>query len=956
LAAAGGEGGGDVPEAELWVELTRAEATALLDLGHGDEAARRAREALSRADALGLHRERAQLLNGLGMLAYSRGDFAEAGRLIRRGIAAAGELGAEGEGLAIHLRQNLGNVLWKVGDEAAARQAYGENLRHAEATHDLWGQLTASNNLGILEASRGDWRAARDDLARVLAMARRLGAREQEAMARLNLAEVEEMQGDWARARRHLDGGLALLAEADDHPLRDALLAQSASLARKRGDGAAAAELAGRALAGAAASGDRDLAAQCELLLGLAAKDREEWESAAGHLDRAAELAAGSGTRQLLARVRTSQADLALRRRDEAGAAASLAEARRLIEGSSDPLAAAKLRVMEARLASLRGDDDAAGPLYAAAVRELEAVAAPYELGRSLYEWGLRTWNPDQAAERLRRALGLFERLGAEAEARRARGALERIEEHGRRGGDRDPVLYEVVKVVNSTLDLSEVLDRTMDLVLEHLRAQRGMIVLHNPLTRELETAVSRNLGRGAARSWDAAAVGADEAGELSESVVRRVIEQREPVVTIDAQLDQRFRGAESIVASHILSILCVPMSIRDRLEGAIYVDHTSTRGLFEDDDVRFLVAFADQAAVAIEKARLYGEQEAARRRLKVENEALKREILSSHHLGTLIGKSRAIRELKNTLERVAQSDSTVLIRGESGTGKGLVARILHNVSARREGPFVQFNCAALPETLVESELFGHEKGAFTGAAGQKPGRFELADGGTIFLDEVGKISRSVQAKLLRVVEDKQFERVGGTKTLTVDVRIVAATNLDLEEAIAANEFREDLYYRLNIIPIVLPPLRERREDVPYLVEHFLAGIGRDLGQPRRELDADVLDLFAQHPWPGNVRELESAIHRALVLSSGERLTRADFAWIALQSGDPGAAAEAAVAGAAVPELAGGGYEEALNRYDRRLIETALESCGGRIRETARLLGIARNTLKAKMERYGLDR
>ena len=189
---------------------------------------------------------------------------------------------------------------------------------------------------------------------------------------------------------------------------------------------------------------------------------------------------------------------------------------------------------------------------------------------------------------------------------------------------------------------------------------------------------------------------------------------------------------------------------------------------------------------MAIEKARLYSEQEAARQRLKEENEALKREILTSHHLGSLIGRSTAISELKHTLERVAQSDSTVLIRGESGTGKGLVARIIHNVSTRREGPFVQFNCAALPETLVESELFGHEKGAFTGAAGQKPGRFELADGGTIFLDEVGKISRAVQAKLLRVVEDKQFERVGGTKTLSVDVRIIAATNLNLEEAIAS--------------------------------------------------------------------------------------------------------------------------------------------------------------------------
>jgi transcriptional regulator with GAF, ATPase, and Fis domain len=474
------------------------------------------------------------------------------------------------------------------------------------------------------------------------------------------------------------------------------------------------------------------------------------------------------------------------------------------------------------------------------------------------------------------------------------------------------------------------------------------MIVLFEPLTRELETAVSRNLH------------GAAEAGALSESVVRRVIDRGEPVVAVDALTDQRFAGAESIVASSIRSILCVPLTIRGRRAGAIYVDHTRSQHLFQQRDVDFLVAFADHSAVAIEKARLYGQQEAARQLLEEENESLKQEILSSHHLGSLIGKSRAIEELKRMLERVAQSDSTVLIRGESGTGKGLVARIIHSVSPRRGGPFVHFNCAALPESLVESELFGHEKGAFTGAGQLKPGRFELGDGGTIFLDEVGKISRSVQAKLLRVVEEKAFERVGGTKTLSVDTRIIAATNLDLEEAIARNEFREDLYYRLNIIPLVLPPLRERREDLPYLVNHFLDRMSRDLGQPRRHVEPEVLELFAASLWPGNVRELESTLHRALVLSTAEPLSPADFSWIALQSGDPAAVAEAAAAEAAVaetlvPDLAEGGYEEALARYDRRLIEAALERAGGRLRETARRLGIARNTLKAKIERYGIE-
>ncbi|HEX2254673.1 MAG TPA: sigma 54-interacting transcriptional regulator, partial [Thermoanaerobaculia bacterium] len=952
-AALGDAGPGPGTAAKLDLDLLRAEAGALLDLGRGDEALETARRALARARALGAERQRAGLLNGVGMLYFSRGDWRRAGRFVRRGLHLAEALGAAGEDLAIALRHNLGNVAWKTGDYAAAQAAYRENLRHCEAIRDLWGQLKALNNLGILEASRGEWRAAREPLSRALAMARRLRAREHEALLRLNLGEVEELLGHWRDARRHLERGLALAASG--HPTHNALLAQLASLARRRGDGPGAEEQARRALAGAEETGDQDLAAQCHHLLGMTAKDRDQASLAATHLTRAAELADAAGTRQALVRVLISRADLELRRGDRQAAADAVERARAELAALPDRFAEAKLLSVEARLASHGDDDERAGRLFAEGVRRLEELATPYEYGRSLYEWGLRTWNPDLAADRLRRALAAFEELGAEAEAKRTRGVLERIRENLRHGGagGTHPVLYEVIKVVNSSLDLSEVLDRTMDLVLEHLRAERGMVVLADPLTRELTVAVSRNLGRpgGGADRDDAE----QEAGELSATVVRRVLDAGEPVIAVDAQTDQRFEGSPSIVASSIRSILCVPMRIRDRMAGAIYVDHTRSRDLFTAADSDFLVAFADQAAITIEKARLYGEKEAARQRLKQENDELRREILSSHHLGELIGRSRPIVEFKRMVERVATSDSTVLIRGESGTGKGLVGRIIHSVSPRREGPFVQFNCAALSETLVESELFGHEKGAFTGAAAMKPGRFEMADGGTIFLDEIGKVSRSVQAKLLRVVEDKQFERVGGTRTLSVDVRIIAATNLDLEAAIRREEFREDLYYRLNVIPLVLPPLRERREDIPYLVQHFLAEISRDMGLPPREIEPDALDLFAAYSWPGNVRELESAIHRALVLSPHERLDRHDFAWIALGCDDPGAAAEAAVAGAVVPELAQGGYEQALAGYDRRLIEAALARSGGRIRETARMLGIARNTLKAKMKRYSIE-
>ena len=672
-------------------------------------------------------------------------------------------------------------------------------------------------------------------------------------------------------------------------------------------------------------------------------KERENWAAAAAHLEAAVELAREADTREAFARLHHALADLALRRGSAPAAAEHAAAAGRWAEQLADRLELGKVAVLEGRLAAERGELEIAEQKFAAGTQILEQIPAPYEYARGVYEWALRTRDPGLADDRLARALATFENLGAAADVERVRGAIEQVRERRREERERrsTPGLYEVGRVINSTLDLNEVLARTLDIVIERLRAERGMIVFNDQLTGDIEVVAARNLGADAP----------EEGRRLSESVVRRVIEQREPVIAVDAQNDPRFAGAASIVASHIVSILCVPLAIRDRLVGAIYVDHRRSRQLFGERDREFLVAFADLAAGAIENARLYGEIQTAREKLKAENESLRREMLSNRHLSALVGKSRAVVELKIMLERVAQSPSTVLIRGESGTGKGLVARLLHSASPRRAGPFIQFNCAALPETLVESELFGHEKGAFTGAAGMKPGRFELANGGTIFIDEIGKVSRAVQSKLLRVVEDKEFERVGGTRTLRVDARIVTATNLNLEEAITRGEFREDLYYRLNIIPMVLPPLRERREDIPYLVQHFLQKISRDLGMDPKELGPGVLELFQAHRWPGNVRELEAAIHRALVLGQGDVLGRADFAWMA---GDTPAPAAERSGTATVARAAEGSYEDRLAALDRQLLAEALEQADGRIREAARALGIARNTLKAKMKKYGL--
>ncbi|ATB45665.1 sigma-54-dependent transcriptional regulator [Corallococcus macrosporus] len=314
---------------------------------------------------------------------------------------------------------------------------------------------------------------------------------------------------------------------------------------------------------------------------------------------------------------------------------------------------------------------------------------------------------------------------------------------------------------------------------------------------------------------------------------------------------------------------------------------------------------------------------------------------------GNLVGDSEPMQRLVSNVLKVAQSDATVLVRGESGTGKELVARMLHQRSPRRDGPFVVVHCAALAETLLESELFGHERGAFTGAVKRKLGRFELADGGTLFLDEIGEVPASVQTKLLRVLQEKEIQRVGGEDTLKVDVRVVSATHRDLQAEVKAGRFREDLYYRLHIVPLTLPPLRERPEDIPVLARHFVAKHAVRVNRRVTGLDDSALRALARHAWPGNVRELENVIEQALVFAEGERLTDLDLPSHLTATGT-------SRLDAGLPVLQGDRpLPDILEDLERQLIARAYEKAGGVKTETARLLGIKTSALYYKLEKYG---
>jgi len=322
----------------------------------------------------------------------------------------------------------------------------------------------------------------------------------------------------------------------------------------------------------------------------------------------------------------------------------------------------------------------------------------------------------------------------------------------------------------------------------------------------------------------------------------------------------------------------------------------------------------------------------------------LRGELGERYGLSRIVGSSASMRRVYDQIEKVLESDITVFISGESGTGKELVAKAIHYGSLRSDGPFVDVNCAAIPEGLQESELFGHEKGAFTGAHATHPGKFEQAAGGSILLDEVGEMSPSAQARLLRVLQERCLQRVGGTKTIELDVRVISASNRDLEQLVTDGRFRQDLYYRLVVFPITLPPLRDRRDDVPALVEHFLAKYAADAGRRISRVEPAALELLMGHDWPGNVRELENVIHRSLLVASGSELRLDDLPReLRLPSGQPARVA-----------TAGSGEPRSLEELEREAIQDAIDHFGGNLSDAARQLGIGRSTLYRKIEQYGL--
>ncbi|MBI4615393.1 MAG: sigma 54-interacting transcriptional regulator [Planctomycetes bacterium] len=511
-------------------------------------------------------------------------------------------------------------------------------------------------------------------------------------------------------------------------------------------------------------------------------------------------------------------------------------------------------------------------------------------------------------------------------------------------------MLLETINAVNLEVDLERLLVRVVDVMIDLTRAQRGILLLYGGKEGALERRVARARGR----------VDLEPPVEYDEGLVARVLARREPT----SDQDTRAFG----------QTMCVPLEVRDKILGAMLVDGAGTASPFTDSDLTFFQALAREVSIAIENARLYAEAKLRRveleekqreieelnrrleekvRRQSIELEVVKdelekniQELVLKYNYDRIVGASAAMREVFRLLDKVTDSDVPVLVRGESGTGKDLVAKTIHYNGPRSRGRFLSENCAAIHETLLESELFGHTKGAFTGAHKDKKGLFELASGGTLFLDEIGDMSLALQSKFLRVLEEGMVRPVGGSRQHRVDVRIVSATNKDLSLLIREGKFREDLYFRLNVVGIELPPLRDRKEDIPLLVETFLAEQAARRNEPAKRLGKSAMEVLFSYEWPGNVRELRNLLERLAVIHEGEEIGP-DAIRVHLR---PGSLAERA------PLPPGRSYKEAKRHFEAEYVAESLRRTGGNVSAAARLMQLERRYVYELMNRHGLER
>ena len=493
--------------------------------------------------------------------------------------------------------------------------------------------------------------------------------------------------------------------------------------------------------------------------------------------------------------------------------------------------------------------------------------------------------------------------------------------------------LYEITKAIHTVLDLRKSLYKTLDLLSENLGMNRGSITLLNPETSEIHIEVAHGISSRARTKGRY---------KLGEGVTGRVIESGRPMAVPRIHDEPLFldkTGGRSRIDKSNISFICVPIKDGQRVIGAFSVDRIFEGSSPLKEDVRLLTIIS---SLIVQKVALLDRINREKDQLRKENIQLRKEIDRKYSFSNIIGNSRKMQEVFHLITQVAKSNANVLLLGESGTGKELVANAIHYNSLRSKKPLIKVNCAALPSNLIEAELFGYEQGAFTGANRQKMGKFELADGGTIFLDEIGSLALESQGKLLRVLQERELERLGGTRILKVNIRLIAATNQDLARSVETGNFREDLFYRLNVYPLYLPALREREADLLLLADFFLEKFAGEYNKDIKRISTPAIDALTQYHWPGNVRELENCMERAVLLCDDQVIHSYHLPPTLQTAKDTGTQQSQS-------------FEDAVERFEKELLIDALKSSRGNVRQAAKALKTTERIFGYKVKKCGID-
>ena len=952
------------PSAEQRLRATTLASDALVRLGRPA----RAELLLGRLLAKSARAGEPELVERLARARLSRADYQGAARTAEEALTDATKPELEGR-----LRETIGVAMAYLGDLERAELELGaawsllaQSATPRERCRIQSHRATVAFRAGRIEPALANYAGA-------LALAEQERLDDLVASGLLNLGTAEQQSGAWASALAHYRRG-ALFARAIGRETTELTLEfnlanlyaelgaferaeERLSALERRASGARLAHFA-----------PAMLLVRAEIRLALA-----DPQAAEHLLERASELARERAQPRELFEIGLRRAETALLRQELASAAERLDTLRQ----ASDEPSLGELRfawcALEARLSLAQGETPPLSELEAGRREAEREGLLPLQatLETTLFELLEARAEPDAARVHGERARRLWDRISADlpeafassfwTHPRRARVAeLSRavLPHATAHSTDAEPYrrLLSLNRRLNSSLSVARILEYALQSAVELTGAERGFLLhgLDGPAGADTpaEPRYSVRLQSDPL---------ANDADGPSQSIVRRTFERQEPIMTTDAQGDPRFRGQGSVHALRLKSVLSVPILSPSGTLGVLYVDSRVQRARFSAADRDLLLAFADQLALALSNANLHAElerksAEILQQKLEVERLArgqareivrLKREVETQrkslelrYDYAQIVGRGPAMRAVLERLDRVTESEVNVLVLGESGTGKELVARALHFNGPRKAGAFLGINCAALPENLLESELFGHVRGAFTGADRDKLGLMQAANGGTLFLDEVGELPLATQAKLLRVLQEREVRPLGATRAQPLDIRLVAATHRDLPSNIAQGTFREDLYYRIAVVSVELPPLRDRLEDLPALSSRILEGLARDAGRPPQELSRDALRKLSGHRFPGNVRELQNVLTRAFVLATGPRLTADDI--------------ELAVS--ARKRVGNALSRKDFEAQERQRILEALRQARWNVSVVARSLGIPRNTLYRKLTRYGLNR